>query len=282
MKFISITKPGIIFGNLVSVLGGFFLGTAGNSLDFSLLLFTLLGMSLVIASGCVFNNVIDKDIDKLMERTQRRVMPQNRLSPITAIFYGFALGILGFLVLYSKTNLLTVYIALTGIVVYVLVYSLWFKRHSLYGTAVGGIAGAVPPVAGYCAVTQRLDTGALILFLMLFFWQLPHFYAISLYRLKDFTAANIPILPLKKSIYYTKISMIFFIIIFTLVSLLPTVFHYTHWVYFFTALLLGIIWLIIALQGLQDKQNQHIKTWSRKVFFMSIIIITLLCFLMRG
>ena len=106
--------------------------------------------------------------------------------------------------------------------VYVLVYSLWLKRLSTLGTTLGGIAGAVPPVAGYVAATNHLDMGAVILFFILFFWQMPHFYAISIYRPKDFAAASLPVLPIKKNIRYTKISMLVYIVAFTIAAVAPT------------------------------------------------------------
>jgi protoheme IX farnesyltransferase len=280
MKFISITKPGIIFGNLVTVMGGFFLGSHNQPLNLPLLFYVLLGMTFVIASGCVFNNCIDKDIDALMERTKNRVMPQHKMSTKTAIIYGILLGIVGFLVLYQFINPLTVLVAFIGIFFYVVVYSLWFKRHSVFGTVVGGIAGAVPPVAGYCAVSNCFDAGAIILFLILFFWQLPHFYAISIYRLKDFSAANLPILPLVRNINYTKINMIINIAIYTIVSILPFFFGYVGRIYFIGALSLGLIWFIFGLLGLFKNNDSENITWSRKMFLLSIINITILCVLM--
>ena len=276
MRFLSITKPGIIFGNAVTVLGGYFLGSQTH-INVWLLLATLLGMSLIIASGCVFNNYIDRDIDRLMERTKDRVMVRGLISPNIAITYGFLLGVLGFTVLYLMTNPLTLIIAFIGLFIYVGSYSLWLKRRSTLGTVIGGIAGAVPPVAGYCAVTNRFDAGAIILFLILFFWQMPHFYAISIYRLKDFSAASIPILPLKKNIPYTKISMLIYIVAFIIVSVLPSLFGYAGYVYFATALCLGLIWFYLGLQGIRSQDN---KVWSRKMFLFSIINITLLCLAM--
>jgi len=280
MKFLSITKPGIIFGNLVTVMGGFFLASGEHPFNFSLLLYTLLGMTFVIASGCVFNNYIDKDIDSLMERTKNRVLPQQKMSTMTALVYGLVLGILGFAVLYRQTNLLTVFIAFIGFFVYVVIYSLWFKRQSVFGTVVGGVAGSVPPVAGYCAVTNQFDAGAIILFLMLFFWQLPHFYAISIYRLKDFSAARLPVLPLTKNIQYTKISMIVFITIYAVISVLPFFYGYVGNLYFSTAIIFGLVWLIMGIIGFHQKSNAGNIKWSRKMFLFSIINITILCILM--
>ncbi|MDF2940570.1 MAG: protoheme farnesyltransferase [Gammaproteobacteria bacterium] len=275
-NYLSIIKPGIIFGNIVTVSGGFFLASHQH-FNFSLFLITLVGMSLVIACGCVFNNYIDRDIDSLMERTQNRVMVKGLISGKVAILYAIVLGIAGFLTLYYGTNLLTTIVAAVGLFVYVVAYTIMTKRHSNLGTLIGGIAGAVPPVVGYCAVTNRFDVGAIILFFILFFWQLPHFYAIAIFRLKDFSAACIPVLPIQKNIRYTKISMLVYVVAFTITAILPTVFGYAGWVYFIVALSLGLYWLYLSIKGFKSVDDQK---WSRQMFGFSILAITILSMVM--
>ncbi|MDO8953888.1 MAG: heme o synthase [Gammaproteobacteria bacterium] len=277
MKYLSIVKPGIIFGNIVTVSGGFFLA---SHLHFNVVLYlaTLLGMALVIASGCVFNNIIDRDIDSLMERTKNRVMVHGLISRPIAVVYGILLGIAGFALLYWQTNLLTTLISAIGLFVYVVAYTLLSKRQSKYGTLIGGIAGAVPPVVGYCAVTNRFDAGAVILFLILFLWQMPHFYAIAIFRLKDFSAACIPVLPAIKDMRYTKISMLIYIALFTIAAILPTLFGYAGWLYFIVALGLGLYWFYLGIKGFKSSTDD--QKWSRKMFGFSILAITLLSMMM--
>lgn len=270
MRVISITKPGIIFGNIVTLCGGFFLGSV-SSINWRLLLIAIVGMALVIACGCVLNNVVDRDIDRLMERTKTRVLAQGLMSNQAAILYALVLGVCGFSVLYIGVNLLTTILAAIGLFFYVGVYTLCLKRYSVYGTLIGGIAGAIPPVVGYTAATNHLDNGAWIAFLILFLWQMPHFYAIAIYRLKDFSAASIPVLPIKRGMTYTKISMVCYIILFILAAMMPTLFHYTGWVYLAVALLLGLAWLIFAIKGFYAEDN---RLWARKIFLFSILVIT--------
>lgn len=274
MKFISVTKPGIIFGNLVAVLGGYFLASPHHPINLLYLLWTLLGISLVIASGCVFNNYIDRDIDRLMERTKNRVLAKDELSPTVALSYATLLGIIGFGILYLKTNLLTLLVTFIGFFGYAVIYSIFLKRRSVLSTPIGAIAGAVPPVAGYCAVTNQFDMGAVLAFLILFLWQMPHFYAITIYRIKDFAAASLPVLPLRKNIYYTQIMMLVYILLYTIITLLPTLYGYTNYLYFGMALFLGLIWFILGIAGLKTQDN---KIWARKMFIFSIINLTLLC-----
>ena len=276
MRSISIIKPGIIFGNIITLTGGFFLGSQ-NPIDFLLLFFTLIGMSLTIAAGCIFNNMIDSDIDRLMERTKYRLLAVGAMTKTKASIYAVIALALGCIVLYIATNPLTLLIAMVGLFFYVVVYSLFLKRRSTLSTVVGGIAGAIPPVVGYCAVTDRFDSGAIIVFLILFFWQLPHFYAIAIYRLSDFSAASIPVLPNKKGVQYTKIAIVVYTAIFTAVSLLPSIFEYTGTAYFVVALGLGVTWFVMGMRGFTVDEP---KPWARKMFLFSILLITILSLMM--
>lgn len=275
-KFISITKPGIIFGNLITVAGGFGLASAGY---FKLTIFvaTLCGISLIIAAGCVFNNVIDLDIDAMMERTKHRVLVKKQISVPVALFYGFILGLAGTFCLYHWTNFLTMSIALVGLFFYVVVYSLGFKRNSVYGTLIGSISGAIPPVVGYCAINNRIDSGAILLFFILCAWQMPHSYAIAIFRFKDYSAAGIPVLPVKKGIYRAKISMLLYVIIFTILSASLTIIGFTGRYYLAVSLLISLWWIYLALKGFKTDND---ASWARKMFGASIIAITLISAMM--
>lgn len=267
-----LTKPGIIYGNLITAAAGFFLA-AKSHVSLGLLLATLAGISLVIASACVFNNYIDRDIDARMARTKKRAFVRGSIKTAIALIYASLLGSAGVLILAIYTNLLAVLVALTGFFFYVVMYSIW-KRRSSFGTIVGSISGAVPPVVGYTAVTDRLDSGALLLFLTLVFWQMPHFYAIAIYRLKDYRAAGIPVLPLQKGIRTTKFHMLIYISAFTTTAILMAVFGYTGWLYLMIASLFGLIWLSLAIKGFRAIDSQ---LWARKMFLFSLVVITVLC-----
>jgi protoheme IX farnesyltransferase len=275
-KFYTLTKPGIIFGNLITTAGGFFLGSRGN-VNYVTLLSALLGISLVVACGCVFNNIIDRDIDRLMERTKNRALVQGLISVRAAFIYGLILGLSGFLILYLGTNLLAVAVAFIGLLVYVGIYSLWLKRYSIYGTLIGSISGAVPPVVGYLAASGHFDIGALILFFILSIWQIPHSYAIAIYRFNDYANAKIPVLPVVKGIFYAKIQILVYVIAFVIATLMLTLLKYTGYMYFITALVLGIFWIRLSIVGFYAKDD---KKWARKNFLFSVICITILSIMM--
>lgn len=269
--YFSLTKSGIIFSNIITAAGGFFLASK-NHIDFALFLATLTGLSCIIASACVFNNYIDRDIDQKMDRTKNRALVKKLIPKGHAIIFAVLLLIVGTLILARYTNLLTVSLALAGFFFYVVVYGIW-KRRSVYGTVIGSLSGAVPPIVGYCSVMNRFDNAALILFMILVLWQMPHFYAIAIYRLKDYSSASIPVLPVKKGIKTTQVHMFFYIIAYTLMTLMLSVFGYTGLIYLVVSLLLGLIWLVLCIKGFTTKNT---TIWARRMFTVSIIVLVVL------
>ncbi|MDN5516252.1 MAG: heme o synthase [Pseudomonas sp.] len=275
-QYLNLAKPGIVFGNLISVTGGFFLASRGDA-NLALYLATALGVSLVIASGCVFNNYIDRDIDQKMERTRNRVLAQGLVSPVHAIAYACVLGVAGVALLYAATNTLAVMLVLMGFVVYVGLYSLWLKRGSVYGTLVGSLSGAAPPVVGYCAVSNEFDAGAAILLLIFSLWQMPHSYAIAIFRFNDYQAANIPVLPVIKGISAAKRQIVLYIAAFVVATLMLTLSGYAGYSYFVVAALSGAYWLWMGVSGYKAVDD---RVWARKLFTFSIISITMLSVMM--
>lgn len=272
INYYLLTKPGIIMGNLITVAAGFLLASQG-AIDVWLFCQTMLGLALIMASGCVFNNYIDRHIDSKMERTKNRALVTGLISGKRALGFAVFLGILGNAVLYFTTNLLTLAIADFGFFVYVVLYSLW-KCRTVYGTAIGSVAGAVPPLVGYVAVSNQLDKGAFILFALLVLWQMPHFFSIALYRFNDYSKASIPVLPVKKGIFRTKVHMVAYIVGFMGVTSLLTVFHYTGTLFLVVASLLGAAWLLLCLRGFKKGDD---ALWGRQMFRLSLVVITVIC-----
>jgi protoheme IX farnesyltransferase len=270
--FIQITKPGIIFGNVLSVAGGFFLASKGH-VDIGLFLAAVIGTSLVVASGCVFNNCIDRDIDVKMERTKNRVLVQGLLSVQLALIYATVLGVVGVGLLYTKANALAALFAVIGFVIYVGFYSLYLKRRSVHGTLVGSLSGAMPPVIGYVAVSNTFDLAALTLLVMFSLWQMPHSYAIAIFRFNDYRAASIPVLPVKRGIRVAKRHILIYIVAFLLATLMLTFGGYAGLNYLAVAAAMGMYWLYMAWTGYKAKDD---TVWARKLFVFSIFTITAL------
>ncbi|CDG16567.1 MULTISPECIES: heme o synthase [Xenorhabdus] len=275
-QYLQVTKPGIIFGNLISAIGGFLLASRGV-IDYPLFFATMVGVSLVVASGCVFNNYIDRDIDRIMERTKERVLVKGLIDPKISLIYASVLGIAGIVLLYVAANALAMQLALIGFIIYVGVYSLYMKRKSVYGTLVGSLSGAAPPVIGYCAVAGHFDTGALILLLIFSLWQMPHSYAIAIFRFKDYQAANIPVLPVIKGISVAKNHITLYILAFMIATLMLAISGYAGYKYLIVATAVSIWWLGMALSGYKTSND---RIWARKLFLFSIVAIMSLSVMM--
>ena len=259
----------------MTVTAGFLLASNGK-VNFLVLLTTLLGSSLMIASGCVFNNYLDRGIDEKMERTKKRALVVHSISRRAALIYGLILGFLGFLILAVYTNILIVVVGLAGLISYVVVYGI-VKRRSVHGTLVGSFSGAIPPLAGYTAAVNMIDTVAVILFFNLVVWQMPHFYSIAIFRSKEYAAAKIPVLPLEKGLNATKKQMVIYIIGFIAVSSLLTAVNATGWVYLFGMILISLWWLRLGFRGFKTNDN---NLWARQMFKRSLAVITVFSLLL--
>ncbi len=264
VNYALLLKPGIILGNLITLAIGFILGSK-SALDIHLFLATLLGLASIIGSACIFNNYIDRPIDQLMARTKKREGAFQAIGVSKALVLATLLAIFGGVTLLLFTNLTTFLLSALGFIVYVLIYSP-LKSKTIFATAIGSIAGAIPPVAGYTAASGALDSTALLLFLLLVFWQMPHFYAIALMHMKDYSKAKLPLLPLLKGTTRTKVHMVLYILCFIPITLLLTQNP--------LPLLLGIVWLVLSLQGFYTCKD---SLWSRRMFQFSLITLGTLC-----
>jgi protoheme IX farnesyltransferase len=278
--YYNLTKPGIIYGNLVNTISGFLLACVlQNAFSVAKGLGVLVGTALVIACGCVVNNYIDRDIDRQMQRTKNRALVRGDISGRSALIFAAVLGTLGFIVLWRWTNAPTLLIGIVGLVDYIVAYG-YFKRHSPVGTLVGSISGATPPLAGYVVMTGGIDLGAILVFLLFAVWQMPHFYAIALYRSQEYKAAGIPVLPLKKGRHYTKVAIVAYIALFIVCNILLSVFGYTGYVFAIAMSLFGALWLYKGLCGFKTTNIEASDTWARSMFGFSLIVVIALAVLL--
>jgi len=268
--FINITKPGIIRSNLIAAFAGMWVASQWD-FQYGLMIMTLLGTILVMASSCVFNNFFDRELDLKMERTRERSLPTGRLKPLVVLWYAIILGVVGLAVLFTFSGFLAGIFGVIGAFVYVVIYTLWLKRSSTWSTSVGAISGAMPPVIGYVAVTGTVDMGAWLLFAMLFLWQPPHFWALGIRRVEEYRAAGYPLLPVVKGIKRTKIQMIPYLVVLIPVPILMYVYGYAGIYYMIISLALSVIWLYLAVKGFQAKDDE---VWAKKVFLFSINYLT--------
>ncbi|WP_202079866.1 heme o synthase [Caldalkalibacillus salinus] len=275
--YVTVTKLGIIIGNLLTVFTGMWLASAatGHSLDGVTILCTLLGAALIIASGTCLNNYLDRDIDQKMQRTKKRALAQGRLDSKSVLTMGFVFAILGTTLLLPMGYLATL-VALFGLFGYVVLYTLWLKRTHELNTVVGSVAGAVPPMIGWAAVAKSLDPGAWVLFSIMFVWQIPHFLAIAIRRYEDYKNAGIPMLPVVRGFRDTKWQMLNYTAGLIPVSLLLPLSVSMSSAYVWLALILGIAWLVLSVKGFFTKGHEETIDWAKKYFIYSLVYLVLL------
>jgi len=271
--FVSVTKPLIVFGNLVTAAGGFLLACGGR-IDIRLLMNTVTGIGLVVASACVANNCIDRRIDGRMDRTRHRAMVRRQLSLRTALAYAGLLGLSGLTLLAAVAHPLTPILALAGFGIYVFLYSLWLKPRSVHATLVGSLAGAAPALAGYCAVSGRFDARALLLLLVMCLWQVPHSYAIAVSRMEDYAAAQLPVLPVKFGLAAARRHIAMFIAAFTLATAMLTAAGIAGYRLMAVNVGMGLAWLLMAT--VVKAHGSH-RCWGRRLYITSIVTLTLFC-----
>ncbi|HEY4964630.1 MAG TPA: heme o synthase [Candidatus Saccharimonadales bacterium] len=268
--YYQLTKPGIIYGNLITALAGYLFASHWH-IDLTTLIAMLVGLGLIIGCGCVLNNVIDKEIDSKMSRTKNRSIVTKQVSIKAAIIYGIILGVIGSFILFRYTNNLTAYVALFGLVSYLGFYG-FAKRKTIYGTLVGAIAGSIPLLVGYTSVNNYIDLVGLILVMILACWQLSHFYAISLYRKDEYKAAKLPIWSVVKGDQSTSLQILSFIVLFTLFADSLVILGTTGFLYLMVINFIGVYWFI---DSYKTKSLMVPKAWGRHVFKTSLTVLLL-------
>ncbi len=266
-QFYTLTKPGIIYGNTLTVLAGY-LYASDWKIDFLKLSAVTIGSALVIGSAGVINNILDRTIDQRMDRTKQRPLISGAITFKEALWFGTLLAILGFGLL-LLTNYLVLVLGIVGYLDYLVLYS-YFKRRSRFSTLVGTISGAVPLVAGYETYLDKLNLIALILFLFMVFWQMVHFYAIAINRIKEYKKAQIPLNPIVKSINNTILQIRLFYLGLVIDLILLGLYGGISLVVDLIGGLILLYWSSFIFQSMDPKSY---KSWAQRIFKMSLIFL---------
>lgn len=266
--YLEIIKPRIILGNIILIIGSF-LFSSRFYFDVFLFIFTVLGVSLVIASSCIFNNIIDVEIDAKMNRTKNRVLVKKLLKPIPVYIFGIIIGGFGFFILGFLVNFLSMFLSIIGFIIYVFIYT-FLKRTSIYSTFIGSFSGSIPSLIGCSAVNNTISIASICLFIIFIFWQMSHFYAISIMYIEDYKNANLPVFPVVKGILKTKKHIFYYIICFSLSSFILTFLTDLGYIFIFLISILNLYWLYISYINIKEKN--HFK-FSSRIFYLSIIIV---------
>ncbi|MDB5084768.1 MAG: protoheme farnesyltransferase [Bacilli bacterium] len=274
-EYITVSKFGIVFGNLLTTVASMMLAQRATNVTVSswIWLATILGTTLVIASGSALNNYIDRDIDPFMKRTEDRALAQGRLNPTHVLIFAITVGVVGLFLLALVVNPLSSLLAFLGLFIYVWIYTAWTKRTTSLNTVIGGLSGSMPPLIGYAAVANNLDLTAWIFFLIIFLWQPPHFLALAIRRVDDYRRAGIPMLPVVRGFRETKRQMLRYTAALVPVSILLYATRSVGILYLITTVVLGIIYLVLMLQGFNAKDDLK---WAKLLFKYSLYYVTII------
>jgi heme o synthase len=245
-RYLELTKPRVVSLITFTAIVGTLLASPGMP-PFEALVWGNLGIALAAACAATINHVLDRRIDEQMARTRARPLPQRSLSETNALVFAALLGVTAMAVLAFLVNLLTAVLTFCSLIGYAVIYTVWLKRATPQNIVIGGAAGAAPPVLGWAAVTNTVDPNALLLFLIIFVWTPPHFWALAIARRDDYARAGIPMLPVTHGVAFTRLQVLLYTVLLTVVTLLPFVTGMSGLLYLAAAVVLNAFFLYYAL-----------------------------------
>jgi protoheme IX farnesyltransferase len=270
--FYELGKPRVVLLIMFTAVAGMFLAAPGLP-PMDALIFGTLGIALAASSAAAINHVLDRRFDAQMARTRNRPLPTGHITERQALAYATLLGTLSMLLLAGWVNALTAVLTFFSLIGYAVVYTVWLKHATPQNIVIGGAAGAAPPVLGWTAVTGSVDPHSLLLFLIIFTWTPPHFWALAIARRDEYAKAGIPMLPVAYSTEFTRLHILLYTILLVLVTLLPYLTGMSGLIYLFVALVLGAVFL---QRTLQLKMREHDARLPMQTFAFSIKYLALL------
>jgi protoheme IX farnesyltransferase len=268
-QYYNLCKPKVVLLIVFTSLVGMLLATDGFP-SWQVLIIGNLGIGLAAASGAAINHYVDQRIDSVMERTQARPLPSGGVSPLSALVFACSLCVISMLLLVAYINVLTALLTLLSVVGYAIIYTVFLKRTTPHNIVLGGAAGAAPPVLGWAAVTGTVNTEALLLFLIIFVWTPPHFWALAIRRRKEYAKAGVPMLPVTHGVEFTKSQVLLYSLLLLLVTLVPFVINMTGLIYLAGALGLGFMFIYHAWKLFRSDNDEHaMKTFAYSIVYLS-------------
>ena len=275
-SYYELCKPNVVYMMLICAFVGMLLAEESVS-SFGYLFVSLTGIAFCAASAAAVNQVIDRNTDASMTRTDQRPLPQGELSPTHASLFALIIGILGALILYLYVNTLTMILTLSSLVGYAFIYTVYLKRATPQNIVIGGLAGAAPPLLGWSSITNTIDPYALLLVLIIFVWTPPHFWALAIYRKDEYAKESIPMLPVTHGVAFTKLQIVLYTIILFIVSVLPYVVLMSGEIYLFSALILSTIFLYYSINlYFSNDDEDAMSTFQFSIYYIFLIFLALL------
>ena len=269
--YLALCKPKIVALIVFTALVGMLLSSPGT-VPLNLMIIGAVGIWLAASSAAVINQVVDQKIDSEMARTRSRPLVRGNISSQSAILFAFILCAASMLILTFYVNVLTAVLTLFSLIGYGFIYSMYLKRATPQNIVIGGIAGAAPPVLGWTAITNNMDPQSLLLFLIIFAWTPPHFWALAIYRRKDYAKVNVPMLPITHGVGFTRKYILLYSIVLFLVSLLPFITMMSGPVYLAGAVILGLVFLYYAIvMQIDHSDGRAIRMFSYSVIYLAAL-----------
>jgi len=276
--YYELTKPKVVMLLVFTAVIGMFLAVpVTEDIPWLIVIYASVGIGLASASAAAINQVVDQKVDEVMARTQSRPLPQGSMPIRNALIFAFAIGIIGLAILWFLVNQLTAWLTFASLIGYAVVYTMYLKRATPQNIVIGGAAGAAPPVLGWVAVTNSVDPHALLLFLIIFIWTPPHFWALAIHRRDEYAKVDIPMLPVTHGIEFTRLHVLFYTILLLAVSVLPFATRMSGVFYLGGALALGLGFLFYAIQLMRLEDGKiAMKTFGFSILYLMGIFAFLL------
>ncbi len=275
--YYELTKPRVVMLIVFTAIVGMFVSVPGWP-GVMPILFGTLGIGLASSSAAVYNHVLDARIDIQMMRTRGRPLPQGKLTERSALAFATLLCIVSMLILTLLVNPLTAILTFVSLIGYAVIYTAWLKRATPQNIVIGGAAGAAPPILGWTAVTNEIEAGALLMFLIVFVWTPPHFWALAIARKEEYAKVDIPMLPVTHGEAYTRLNILLYTILLVLVTILPYLIGMSGIIYLVTAVVLNAYFLFYAVQMYRIPEDMELpmKTFRYSINYLGILFAALL------
>ena len=274
--YLELTKPRVVLLMLLTVVIGMLVAEPGLP-GMAVMFYGNLGIALLSASAAVINHVVDHEVDARMARTRRRPVATGRVGTPDALGFSLTLGLGGMLVLIWKVNMLTAWLTLASLVGYAVIYTLFLKRATPQNIVIGGLAGAMPPLLGWTAVTGTVEANALLLVLIIFAWTPPHFWALAIHRKEEYAKTDIPMLPVTHGNRFTELHILLYTLMLIAASLMPVATGMSGIIYLVGATLLGLRFLQYAVRLLRgDDRRVALATFKYSITYLMLLFVVLL------
>jgi protoheme IX farnesyltransferase len=274
--YLELCKPKVVALIVFTAIVGMLLAVPGLP-PLDAVIFGTLGIGLASGSAAAINHVVDQKIDAIMGRTHNRPIPQGAMKSRDALIFALAIGAISMAILIMWVNVLTAALTFFSLIGYAVIYTMYLKRATPQNIVIGGAAGAAPPLLGWTAVTGSVDPGALLLFLIIFTWTPPHFWALAIHRADDYKKVGMPMLPVTHGKDYTRLQILLYTVLLFVVTLLPFSYGMSGWLYLVGALAMNLMFMVYAVRLYRDDNEKlPMKTFGFSIVYLMILFALLL------